>query len=140
MAALKKDEEEKNEFVEVTSQQAISNILKTIYNSRECVSAWQLKGGANINTVGFFYDYKGQNEHLDFKSMELKKDLGFEKGRELFLHSECRTAIFKSEIKSLKKTEVKISFPASLRVEETRKGGRVRLGIKSNYILNIFFW
>ncbi|MBK24742.1 MAG: hypothetical protein CME70_12160 [Halobacteriovorax sp.] len=140
MGALKEKDEEEKGFVEVTNSRSIQNILRTIYNSRECVSAFQITAGESKNTVGFFFDYQKKSEYIDFKSMELKKGLGFDKDKEVFFHSDFRTTIFKSKIKSANSTKLKISFPTTLRIEETREGGRVRLGLKSNLILNIYLY
>lgn len=133
--------EHKDIFVEVTNRQNIANILKSVYNSRECFTIWQSRGAANINSVGFLFDYHGKETDLHFKSMELKSNLGLDKGRELFIHSNFRTLLFKTNIKKINKTNIELEFPTSVRIEETRKeGSRTRLGLKSNQILHIYLY
>ncbi len=140
MGALKEEDEENKGFVEVSNSRSIQNILRNIYNSRECISAWQNVHGENKNTVGFFFNYQKKSDYINFKSMELKQGLGFHKDKEVFFHSEFRKTIFKSKIKSESSNKLKINFPTTLRIEETREGGRVRFGLQSTLTLSIYLY
>lgn len=131
------DDSSPDEFVDVTSRKKVERILKSIYNSRTSITAWQTHEGAHVNTLGFLYDYKKNQTQLSFKSIELKEDLGFTQGEEIFFHSPFRTTIFKTKIKKLKKNKLLLDFPMSLKIEQTRQGNRVRLGLKSNQTLII---
>lgn len=135
--AMTKVEDLPDEFVDVTNRKEVERILKSIYNSRRCITAWQTKYGNNVNTLGFLFDYQKNQKQIDFKSIELKDELGFDQEHDIFFHSDFRTTIFKTKIQKQNKNKLKLDFPMSLKIEETRQGDRVRLGLRSNQTLNI---